>query len=298
MKVIFKNHYGELRSGWSIAAAMALIVIGQLIGRTLVPDGREDEITVKIIVTLIYGLIVVGGGILLFKLIYRRSLKQMGLIKEGWFSVLLHGLAIGAVSAALLFIGLILSGQAQMLGVRLEKFLSISVIVEFLSVCVFAFSEELFCRGYIMTALKTTRNKWVILLSSSVIFGIAHIMNPGMTVLSLINTSFAGLLFAHMFIKSGKLWFPAGYHIAHNFMTREIFGIGGGIKQNYETTIFITDIVGNNELLIGGVHGPEGSIFETGVLLLGFFYVHFFIKTPSGNVWTMKNDLPLTRGKN
>jgi membrane protease YdiL (CAAX protease family) len=89
---------------------------------------------------------------------------------EGWFSVLLHGLAIGTASVALLFTGLILGGQARVIGVRLEKFLSIGIIAEFFSVCVFVFSEELFCRGYIMTALKTTRNKWVILLSSPVIF--------------------------------------------------------------------------------------------------------------------------------
>ncbi|MDR2629937.1 MAG: CPBP family intramembrane metalloprotease [Spirochaetaceae bacterium] len=298
MKSAFKNRYGELRSGWAMAAAMALIVIGQLAGRAMVPDGREDEIAIKIIVTLVYGLIVVVGGMLLFKFIYKRSLTQMGLIKDGWLPVLLHGLAIGAVSASLVFTGLILSGQAQVLGVRPEKFLSMNIIVDFLSVCVFMFSEELFCRGYIMTSLKTTRNKWVILLSSSVIFGIAHFMNPGMTILSLFNTSFIGLLFACMFVKSGKLWFPAGYHIAHNFMANEILGIAtsGGVKQSQETTIFMTNITGSNELLTGGIHGPAGGFLMTGVILLGFFYVRFFVKTPNVNVWTMESDLPLTRG--
>jgi membrane protease YdiL (CAAX protease family) len=276
-QLIFKNRYDELRSGWVIVAAMALIVIGQLIGRAMVPDGRENELTIKIIVTLVYSLIVIVGGMALFKLIYKRSLKQMGLIKEGWFSTLLHGLTIGTVSVGLVFTGLILSGQAQVLGVRPEKFLSIGIIVEFFSVCMFAFSEELFCRGYIMTALKTTRNKWVILLSSSVIFGIAHIMNPEMTVLPLFNTSFAGLLFACMFVKSGKLWFPVGYHIAHNFMIREILGIvtSGGVKQNQETTIFITDMVGNNNLLMGGIHVPRV------VFLRQAYYYWFFLYTLS-----------------
>jgi membrane protease YdiL (CAAX protease family) len=295
MKSIFKNRYGELRSGWAIAAAMALIVIGQLAGRAMVPDGREDEITVKIIVTFVYGLIVVVGGMLLFKLLYKRGLKQMGLIREGWFPVLLHGLAIGAVSAGLVFTGLILSGQAQVSGIRTEKFLSISIIADFLSVCVFMFSEELFCRGYIMTALKTTRNKWVILLSSSVIFGIAHFMNPGMTALSLFNTSFIGLLFAYMFVKSGKLWFPVGYHIAHNFMANEILGIAtsGGVKQSQETAVFMTSITGSSKLLTGGIHGPAGGFIMTGVIILGFLYVRFFVKTPGVNVWTMDSDLPL-----
>ena len=300
MKSLFKNRYGELRSGWAIAAAIALLIIGQLIGRAMVPDGREDEIPIKIIVTLVYGLIVVVGGMLLFKIVYKRGLKQMGLIKEGLFPVLFHGLAIGAVSASLVFTGLILSGQAQVSSARLENLLSIRIVIEFLSVCVFMFSEELFCRGYIMTALKTTRNKWVILLSSSVIFGVAHLMNPGMTILSLFNTSFAGLLFAYMFVKSGKLWFSTGYHIAHNFMANDILGIAtsGGVKQSQETTIFITNIAGSNELLTGGIHGPTGSFFMTCVLLIGFLYVHFLVKTPNANVWTIDSDLPLTRGNN
>lgn len=300
MKFVFKNHYGELRSGWAIAAAMALIVTGQLAGRAMVPDGREDEVTLKIMVTLVYGLIVAGGGMLLFKFIYKRDLREMGLIKEGWFPILLHGLAIGAVLAGLVFTGLIASGQARILGVRPEKLLSIGIIADFLSVCVFMFSEELFCRGYIMTALKTTRNKWVILLSSSVIFGIAHFMNPGMTILSLFNTSFIGLLFAYMFVKSGKLWFPVGYHIAHNFMAHEIFGMAtsGGVKQSQEAAVFMTSIMGINELLTGGIHGPEGGFFMTGVIVLGFFYVRFLVKTPDVNVWTMESDLPLTRGHN
>ena len=64
---IFKNRYGEFRSGWSIAMAVALLLIAQLVGRAIITEGREDDISVKIIVTLVYGIIAVGGCLLLFK---------------------------------------------------------------------------------------------------------------------------------------------------------------------------------------------------------------------------------------
>ena len=70
-----------------------------------------------------------------------------------------------------------------------------------------------------------------------------------------------------------------------------------GVSQSLETKVFITDIVGQNELFTGGIHGPDGSIFVTGIILLGFLYVHFFVKKPCANVWTMDSDLPLIRDK-
>ena len=138
-KSVFKNRYGELRSGWPILASLVLIILGQLIGRALVPDGREDEIIIKVIITVIYSLIAIGGGLLLFKLIYKRPLRQMGLIKQGWLSILLHGYAIGAVSILLLFVGLLVSGQAIVANVNYSKLLSIGMAIELISVHFFIF---------------------------------------------------------------------------------------------------------------------------------------------------------------
>ena len=297
MSSIFKNRYGELRSGWSIAMALVLILGGNLLGAIFVPEGREDDIAVVMIVTLVYGIFTIGGCLLLFKLLYKRPLRQMGLIREGCFSGLLHGFVLGAISVALCFIILILTRQIQVSGINKSRLLSIGIIVELASVSVFAFVQELYCRGYIMTALKTTRNKWVILLSSSVIFSLAHIINPDViTVVSLANMALGGLLTAYMFVKSGKIWLPAGYHIAANFMSGDVFGMSSDWVHMSETSVFATILVGNNEFLLSG---PDGDLLTTGFYLLGLLYVRFLIKTPSdtsqGPVWTMDSDLPFTR---
>ncbi len=289
---LFKNRYGEPRSGWSVAAAMILLIFGQMVGRGLVPDGKEDDIIVKIVVTLVYSLITIGGGILLFKLWYRRSARQMGLAKEGWLLDFAHGFGVGALSIGIVFAGLLFSGQAQVMRIDTAKLLSANMLVNFLSVCLFMFSEELITRGYIMTALKTTRNRWVILFASSVIFALAHLMNPGVTPLSLLNIFIVGFLFAYMFIKSGKLWLSTGFHIAWNFFEGDVLGMH---VSGFEQAAAVTTRMGTNELITGGIHGPEGGIFVTAILLLGLLYLHFFVKAPNEPAWTMDNNLPMIR---
>ena len=295
MASIFKNRYGEPRSGWPIAAGLILILIAQMASYSFASDGREDDIFLKIIVTLVYGILAVGGILLLFKLFYSRPLRQMGIIKEGFFIELLHGFAIGAISTALIFFVLIFSGEAQVLSMNQSRLFSTGIVIELASVFTFVVSEELFARGLLMTALKTTRNKWVIILSSSLLFGLLHMINPGATILSITNMCLGGLLLAYMFVKSGKLWLPIGYHIAVNFMTGDIFGMTVG-AHTPQTTVFDTIIIGSNTLLSGGSIGPEGGLLLTGSIMLGLLYVRFVVKTPSGTVWTMSSDLPLMRG--
>lgn len=49
------------------------------------------------------------------------------------------------------------------------------------------------------------------------------ILGLGVGLLSLFNTFLAGMLFAYMFIKSGKLWLSSGFHIAWNYFQGDIF---------------------------------------------------------------------------
>jgi uncharacterized membrane protein YhaH (DUF805 family) len=61
----FKNKFGEIRSGWTIWAVVIIIVIAQLTGSSLVPDNAmEDNVAVISLVTVVYSLIAIGGGLL------------------------------------------------------------------------------------------------------------------------------------------------------------------------------------------------------------------------------------------
>jgi DNA-binding CsgD family transcriptional regulator/membrane protease YdiL (CAAX protease family) len=290
MPEILRNKYGELRSGWPIASALIIFLLGQVAARVLAPAGKEDDVVSKIVVTLVYCALVNVGGILIFRLLFKRSLRQIGITRKGGTSGFLIGIGTGAVSAIAVFFLLVLSRQAQVLDINLANLFSIGFVIEFLSICVFIFSEGLYFRGFVMTALKTTRNKWCILFSSSFIYGVLHLMTPGITVSSLVNTCLWGFLLAYMFVKSGNLLLSIGYHIGFLFLLGDIFGIGfSGDIHSQQVSIFTTSIKGNIELLTSGIFGPLGGIFITLVLMLMLLYVRFFVKTPDDSIWSEEN---------
>ena len=167
---------------------------------------------------------------------------------------LLHGFGVGAISMGLIFSILLLAGQAEVIGVNQGKLVSWIIPVNLMSVGVTAFSEEMLMRGFIMTALKTTRIKWLIFALPAVLFSFAHLLNPDPTILSLTNTFIAGLLFGYIFVKSGKLWLPAGFHIAWNFFQGDIFGMN--VTGNEQASLLLTKLR-TNEMLSGGAVGHE-----------------------------------------
>jgi len=290
---LVKNRYGELRSGWAIFAVLLVIVIAQMIARPLSEIGDESNPVFKLEVTFVYGIISIGSILLLFKLFYKRSFKQIGLISEKGIRTFFFGLAFGAISIGIVCFLLMITGQLRIVTFDKEKLFSFGTIAEFISVCVFMFSEELLARGFFMTAMKTTRIKWVILFVPAIIFSILHFMNPDITLLSLINIFIAGSLFGYMFMKSGALWLSTGFHVAWNFLTGDIFGMKtSGTEQ---PSVLITEM-GNNSLLTGLPNGTDASIFTTCILLLAILLVFLLIKKPNHSGWTYDNNLPLIRG--
>jgi len=284
---IFKNRYGELRSGWAIAAAALVMIAAQLIARPLSELGDESNPAFKLGVTLVYGVISIAGFLLLFKLLYKRKFRQLGMIPEKGVLSFLGGFLGGFASVAFIFVFLLAANQAAITSVNLERLLSFAIVAELLSVCVFMFSEELLARGFFMTALKTTRNNGVILLVPAAIFALLHLMNDGITAMSLINTFIAGLLFGYMFVRSGALWLSTGYHVAWNFFMGDMFGMG--TSGTASTHSILTTHLGTNTFLTGS-YGPEDSVLGTVVLLLAFLAVRFFVKKPNDSAWSMNMD--------
>ena len=288
---MFKNKYGELRSGWAVLMVIALTATGYLAAGFLADDDAGPGM--KIVVTLIFGCITIIGGLFLFRCLYGQTHRQLGMIFKKCAPDLLHGAVVGALSMSLIFTLLLLTGQVRVTQIDLSKLISLTIIVEIGSLSVFAFSEELLTRGLMMTAMKTTRNKYIIFIVPAFLFSLFHFLNPGVTFVSFFNTFLAGLLLAYLFIKSGKLWLPAGFHIMWNFVQGDLFGMNVSGGEAY--AVFHTQIIGANRLLTGGEYGPEGGIFVTGVLVAGFIYVHFVVKPSSVPVWTVSSDLPLVR---
>ncbi|MDO5294068.1 MAG: hypothetical protein Q4F05_15110 [bacterium] len=52
----------------------------------------EVSIKMKLLVTGIYSIITIGGGIILFKIVYKKPLSELGLIRKYWLRYTVFGL--------------------------------------------------------------------------------------------------------------------------------------------------------------------------------------------------------------
>ena len=295
--MIFKNKYNEVRSGWKILLVFLLsyalmfglsMLIGIIMGIVLLIKGNGDylinfnlESTAEYelifqITTSISNILLIISCIIIWKLFEEKKINKMGItsIKKG-YKELVIGLVLGAITMSIVAIIIIAIGNVKLINPISKPQISISLLYGLIGFIFVGFGEEILSRGYIMSVLKQTRNKWFILIGPALIFAALHLGNNGIDVLSFINLFLVGVLFAYMFMKSKNIWMPIGYHITWNYFQGYIWGFGvSGISVN---GLYKVENVTNN-IINGGAFGPEGGIIVTIVTCLTFGIVYWFYK--------------------
>lgn len=285
---MFINKYGELRSGWAIAILMIMYIVVAVVTVFL-------PINNYMYIDIISNIIFVGLTLLLFRVLYGRPLGQIGLDPTKAAAELVYGCVFGIVAISIVMLCLVLSGQAKVVSIQTDTLTDYLFYVSLLLYVSVGFCEEIMVRGFMMTALKTTRNKYIIIGGTGLIFSLLHLGNPGFTLISLVNIFLVGLLFAYMLVKTGKLWVPIGFHITWNFFQGNVFGMsvsgtGGGMS------LIEADLVGAN-WITGGSFGPEAGIIVTVVIILSLLYIHFLLKPSDSLSWRIDNHLPLIKAR-
>jgi hypothetical protein len=136
-----------------------------------------------------------------------------------------------------------------------------------------AISEEFIFRGYLLFAWARRMAFWRAAIFLSLIFGAAHLGNPGENVFGILQVVVIGMVFCLTIRRTGNLWFAVGFHAAWDWAETFFYGtpdsglLGVGRLLN-------TSSQGPN-WLTGGSAGPEGSVIVFLVLLLFALLVHF-----------------------
>ena len=130
------------------------------------------------------------------------------------------------------------------------------------------FIEEFVNRCAVLGALLLiVRRAWVAVLISAVGFGVMHAGNDHASILSVIHTIIAGLVYGIPFAATERIWLPMGLHMGWNYAQGRIFGFavsGSGPAIGFS---FIQLHDNGPALLTGGAYGPEGGVIG----LLGQF---------------------------
>lgn len=290
---MLKNKQGLFRSGWKIALVFTIIfglmyLEGYLFddlatNQLLAHQGTEAHIyrAYDALYTnwvwlpfIISAVIMIAVPIIAWKVISKRKLEDMGLgrlrTNKKPFGM---GLIFGIVSITAAFVMILLTGNGYVASWT-PQITNGHVLYLFVFIAV-GFAEEILARGYIMSVLRQTKSTALVILISTVLFSLMHLINNVFSVVTLINIVLMGLLFAYMYMKSGSIWMPIGFHITWSYFQRCIYGfpVSG---TNSQGVIHIQYT--NDTILNGGALGPEGSLIVTAVIVLGFGFVKWYYR--------------------
>jgi membrane protease YdiL (CAAX protease family) len=122
--------------------------------------------------------------------------------------------------------------------------------------CVQGGTEEVICRGYLMRNISAWRGFVPALIVSSVLFGIGHGVNPGVSWLSLANVAAIGIFLGLLLLRV-SLWAAVGMHAAWNFL----LGVVASLRVSGMRIPGLLDVrVSGPTLWTGGDFGPEASL--------------------------------------
>ena len=191
--------------------------------------------------------------LLLVKLIEQRPLRELS-VRDMAISGPV-GLVVGALLFSTVVAVLWLLGVYHVVGTN--------AVVDWLPQILVAgigagIGEEIIMRGVLFRIVEEGRGTWFALAVSALVFGGAHIANPGATVWSSIAIAIeAGVMLGLLYHVTRSLWACIGLHAAWNIMQGTVYGIpvSGGIMQGW----LISTRTGP-AWLSGGGFGAEASV--------------------------------------
>lgn len=239
-----------MRLVWQLVAVLAVSFLGSQ-GLALVGDNPW--------LALVVGLATAVLAVLVYVWVVRRTERRdvVEVSREGAVSGLGWGTLLGIALFALVIVNLAVLGSYTVHG--LGTVTGAVGLVGFMAAV--AVGEELMYRGVLFRIIEGWTGTWVALTATSLLFGLAHLVNPNATLWgALVIAIEAGGLLTAAYVATRKLWVPIGLHLGWN--------VAG-------SAIFSTEVSGNNTpqglldastsgpmLITGGEFGPEGSVYS------------------------------------
>jgi membrane protease YdiL (CAAX protease family) len=253
-----------VRLVWQLLAVGAIAIIG---GQAVVAlEGRPWAV-------LIVGLAASAAAVFVYRWIVRRT-EHRQVAELAWPGAA-GGIGLGTVLGVAMF-GAVIANIAMLGHYTVDGLGSPTGAIGLVGLmAAAAVTEELLYRGVLLRIIETRFGSWIALASTSILFGLSHLLNPNATLWGAIAIAIeAGGMLGAAYIATRSLWLPIGLHLGWNVAASAIFSTevsGNGTPQG------LLDAATSGPIAIsGGSFGPEGSAYAVGfgaVLMIVFLWI-------------------------
>lgn len=260
-------------AAWRILLLLALSVVSGAAIAWLLAPFRTPGFAGLLLGTVATVLGLLFGSWVMVRYVERRPFAALGLharrevLRElGWGTAL--GIALMGAASVLLLLAGGFSVQAAA-GTAADWLGKALVLAAFILVA--AAAEELLFRGYAFQVLVQRVGVVSGVVLSAGLFSVAHLWNPGIRPLGLLNLALAGALLALAYLKTRSLWFVIGVHGGWNWV------LAAPLDQPVSGLFF--DMPGYDvrevgpDVWTGGAFGPEGGLVATAITVAGAFWL-------------------------
>lgn len=258
---VLRSPTGRLRVGWRVALFLGLTaVVASGIGVRLPPGMVWNSLAI------LAGTLAAGWAVLRLD---RRGLGAMGFYlapSTPGEAVAGLGAGVGVALVVLALMAIVGAVSWRPEGGSLVSWLR-GAIGTAGTLALPAAAEEALVRGYPLQALAEAWGSGRALLATSLVFGLAHLGNPGSTGLAVANIAVAGLFLGALYLRTGSLWLATGAHLGWNWALGYLADLPvSGL--NVANAPLVRGAIHGPTWMGGGRFGPEGSVAATVVLLI------------------------------
>lgn len=216
------------------------------------------------------------SAILFTKFILKKPLSYIWLKKVGALKNFLMGLFIGFFQITF-FVAIALS-----LGfLTINKFdfsrANYMLLLFLIAFTIQSNGEEFLIRGLLTRGILTRFNENAAIFIPAIFFGFLHLLNPGVTLISTLNTILIGIFYVYVLLRSENILLSGGMHTGWNFSMGLIYGFPVSGITGFKPVISFNFI---NKNALGSIYGPEASFIVTIIILVSIIliYVYYIYK--------------------
>ena len=251
---------------FAVILAIVFLTLGELFMLFMLFLPKAETIIMKAIYSNIEMILTFGGAIffvfLWIKFVEKRSFSSIGFWRDQWIRKYLSGALIGFIFISIPVMLLLLIGNVQLEMQRITPTTILGIVGSLVAFLIQGATEEIIVRGWLFPVLSVRSRIWVGIVVTSLLFGFLHLLNPGITILSISNIILVGVFAAFYVLKDSSLWGICAWHSIWNWAQYNVFGFAVSGMEMYSTPIF-RPVTNGSELFHGGSFGIEGSIITT-----------------------------------